>query len=66
MFNPRNNNNGEQPANNTGEGTIMTSSTEPVPFIASTTAIPSTTFMPSNPQEGMIFPFDNTESPSDS
>lgn len=56
IMNPRNNNNGEQPANSIGEGTITATSTEPFAFIASMTAIPSTAVMPSNTHEGMVFP----------
>lgn len=60
---PRNRN-GEQPFNSTGEGTIMAISIEPIPFIASTTAIPSMTITPLIMQEGTIFPPSDTQSHS--
>lgn len=63
MVNFRNNNNGEQPSNSTGAGTLTASSTELVASIAIKAGIPSTMIMPSNPQELMVFPFDNIESP---
>ena len=60
------NNNGEQSSNSTGAGTIIVTSTEPIPLIASTTIIPSIMVAPSIVQEGMVFPLSNPESPSDS
>lgn len=60
MVTPRNNN-GEQPSNSVGVGTITASSTGPISSIARTTTIPSTTIMlstmivPSKAQEGILF-----------
>lgn len=57
MVNPRNNKtNREQLSNNTGEGTVVVTSTESITFIASTTTILSTA------QEGVIFSSSITQS----
>ncbi|KAI5391002.1 hypothetical protein KIW84_076025 [Lathyrus oleraceus] len=58
---PRNNN-GEQPSNSTGAGTITATSTEPTPSIASVTSTPSMMVTPTTVQEGVIFPPSITQS----
>ena len=53
MVNPRNNN-GDQPSNSAGTGTVFAIVTEPIPSTVSTTVIPSTTVAPMIPPEGTV------------
>ena len=53
MVNPINNN-GDQPSNSVGSGTVSATVTEPIPSTTSTTVMPSTTMTSTIPPEGTI------------